>query len=280
MTLNIRVNQPCGTRARYTSGCRCVACKAANAAYQAERRLAPKDGVVVPVDACKRHIERLRRGGAGVSSIAEAAEVPDTTIYRIAYGIKKGIRRSTEAKILSVCAETLADNACVPAKPTMVLLAKMRDMGFTIVHISRLLGYSGRARSLSIGSRGRVKVRLRTAYKVKQLWRRIEAGQVLPERQYGGESKPKQVVQYESSSHERVWLRSQLEAGIPAAWLNRRAGHLISRLTKQKLMRPDILLSLRRVRDEVDAMTIAERQAKWPGYNLKRQPGSRGSEDV
>ena len=71
----------CGTRSRYVMGCRCEACRGANAAHaKATRKRTP----LVPVEPVVAHLRALQAAGASRARIARAARVAESTLDRIA----------------------------------------------------------------------------------------------------------------------------------------------------------------------------------------------------
>lgn len=149
-----------GLRMRYTTGCRCDLCRAANAAYARERAEARRRGEanpVVPAAPVRAHILALRAAGVGRRSIADVADVPYSIVGEIARGTRTGIRRLSALRILAVTAEAgRADGATVEAGPTWVRIAEMRAAGATLRWISQQIGQANGTLQLS---RSRVTVR-------------------------------------------------------------------------------------------------------------------------
>jgi hypothetical protein len=232
-----------GKRSSYIRGCRCRPCKDAHAAYRrGQREGLPRVLVKVSAEKARAHLEVLTKDGASATLISKLSGVHSMAILRVLRGEQTLVLESTEKRLLAV---GHAESALVCSKPTRALIGRMRARGFTLMHIARLLGYSSATRALYVASRERMLAS--TAAAVERLWRRIEAGTVHPERAF------------HSSCNERKWLERQLEAGIPPSWLDARVGHAVSKTLEYI--------------GEVDATTIDERRALWPGYDLKRQPG-------
>lgn len=159
-----------GTRARYVAArCRCDDCRRANREYARQRAVArARDGWNGTVDAAPvlEHLRALSRQGVGYKAVADACDVPRSTLSRIRGGSKRNVRKSTADRVLAVTREAIADHALIAAAPTWRLIAQMQRAGFTRREIARrLLGHEA-ARKLQIG---RVKILARTALAVKWL---------------------------------------------------------------------------------------------------------------
>jgi hypothetical protein len=80
--------------------CACCECKRVqDRARYAARRGSPR---MLPPEPARDHIRELLRSGMACTRIAEAAGCSFHTVYKISYGETKGIRASTERKILAV----------------------------------------------------------------------------------------------------------------------------------------------------------------------------------
>lgn len=162
-----------GTRSRYTSGCRCAPCRAANTAYQRARTKAKIYGranPLRPVAAVVRHLRSLARAGVGVRPISDAAKVAGSTIRKVLAGQRLHLREATARRLLAVTADVIADGALVPAGPTWKLLDELIDEGFTRTDLARRLGSKGRRPTLQIR---RDRVEAATAAKVERLHRQL-----------------------------------------------------------------------------------------------------------
>lgn len=164
-----------GNRARYISGCRCLPCRAANSRYESERYSARKSGdrrdVVSAADA-QAHILKLSRQGIGFAAVGDASGVSGSAISKIRLGRRTQIRKNTEARILAVDANAIADGALVPAAGTHRLIGRLVADGYTRTWIAKQLGYKGRV--LQFPDR----VMARTALRIERLYARIDAGLV------------------------------------------------------------------------------------------------------
>ena len=89
----------CGTRSRYVTGCRCDACRQANAADRRARRVARP---LVPVEPVVEHLRALQAAGATRERIAQAARVGESTLDRIARQPGTRMRGDIAQRILRV----------------------------------------------------------------------------------------------------------------------------------------------------------------------------------
>lgn len=201
------------------------------------------DGAV-PVARARAHMMRLRRAGVGYRAVSAACDVATSVLGRVLAG-EGTIRASTERRILAVDAGARADHA-VLCGPAVVranrLLAAMRERGFTLRHLAILLGYRTGATSPQLGHRARMTAATRA--RIERLWSRIERGDVLPMRAHV------------DAVTERAWLRSLLDAGVPARWLSQRIGVTVSRQSTagDAPMRPATREAVRRFRAELDEL--------------------------
>jgi hypothetical protein len=157
-----------GTRTRYQGGCKCVRCRAANSQYEQQRSVARKAGQgngLVPADKARKHLFRLSKANVGTKSVSEVTGVAIHTLVDIRLKRKTQIRRSTEAKILSVTTKAVAGGAVVSAKRTWVLIGLMLKEGFTKGEIARRLGYKYPQLSFS-----KDRITANTAAKVERLY--------------------------------------------------------------------------------------------------------------
>jgi hypothetical protein len=164
-----------GCRARYVAGCRCLKCRAANSRYASERYEARQSGdcrECVPAEPARLHILKLSREGIGYKAVGEAAGAAGSIVAKIRLGERTEIRKSTEARILAVDADAIADGQIVSGDRTHALIRKLTADGYTRVWIAKQLGYKGR------GLQFRERVTARTASRVERLYARILAGRV------------------------------------------------------------------------------------------------------
>lgn len=140
-----------GDRLRYMGGCRCFACRRANSAYEAARKVARAAGDwngIVPASKAMAHLKMLSAQGIGRRSVAAASDVADTVLMEIKAGRKTQIRARTERAILAVTEQAAGDHALVPAKDTWKLINRMLEDGHTKSELAHRLGYKTRALQL------------------------------------------------------------------------------------------------------------------------------------
>lgn len=214
------------------------------------------DGLV-PADRACAHLLELRRAGIGYKAVADACDVAASALGRILAG-ESAIRASTERRILAVDAGARADGSRVPARATNAIVRKLRARGFTLQHLAELLGYQGN--SPQLGSRRTVTAA--TAARVERLWRKAQAGEVKPRRDCVG------------AARERTELAQLVARGASAAWFSQRLGFSLKNRNGGANMRIEHREALRRLLDEVDAMTLTERRAAWPRYRALAEAAS------
>jgi AraC-like DNA-binding protein len=105
-----RVHHGHGTRGRYAQdGCRCLRCRLAAAAYQADRDQAIAYGrwqAFADAAEPRRHVRTLMRAGLSWKTVAERAGLSEETVKALLYG-RNGkkvtrIRTRTARKLLAV----------------------------------------------------------------------------------------------------------------------------------------------------------------------------------
>jgi hypothetical protein len=170
------LQKPCGSRAKYVSGCRCEACRAANRAYSRFMRMGKNDNYVDPAPV-RRHLEKLSRAGVGKRTVAEVAKVPPTTISLIKRGEKTLMKRSTAERILAVSPkleiEARGDRALINGAETWRLLDELVSRGYTKGSLARWLGFVRPAVQFP-----RDRVTVRTAVRVRKLYDDLNAGRI------------------------------------------------------------------------------------------------------
>lgn len=138
-----------GTRAKYVvERCRCEDCTAANTAYyhQTKRRVAP---TTVGAARARRYLRELSAQGVGYKTVADAAGLGRSTVFKILKGEVVWIKPDTERAILGVTAANIADGAYVDAGPTWEIINRLLALGWTKAAINRAMGNEGRALQLS-----------------------------------------------------------------------------------------------------------------------------------
>ena len=196
----------------------------------------------------REHIAWLRKNGVGLHAIAEACGLVPVTLARI---VREGstLRRENERRILAVTLDARAPGALVPAKRSKQILTRLRRLGMRNRAIAIALG--GSATGLQIATRSRV---LReTEHRLERLLAKVESGRLVPE------------PAYVPAAAEWAFLRELLAAGASHEWLERALGWSIHWSTREQ-MRPAKRERVRRLRLEVEGMTLTERRLAWPRY--------------
>lgn len=137
-------NRVHGDRLRYLAGCRCDACREANASYEHARYSARKSGqgdALVDASRARVHLASLSTQGVGYKTAADAAGVSAPTVLQIITGRRSFIRATTERRLLSVTAHAAADRAVVDGDTTRRMLQELiREGGYTKQEIAKALG--------------------------------------------------------------------------------------------------------------------------------------------
>lgn len=205
----------------------------------------------VPVARAREHLLELRERGVGYKSVAAACDVSHTTLGRVLANVGT-IRASTERRILAVDEGARADSALVPADRTNSIIAEMRARGFTLRHLGRLFGYQSPSH-LQVGALARVHAS--TEALAEKLWRRVERGELAPERVLA------------DARAERAWLLELLDRGVPALWLSERLGFHVQRsdVAKGERMFPKNRDAVRALRAELEELRRegGERPEGW-----------------
>ena len=132
-----------GERRQYRAGCRCVPCRAANAAYEARRaRLRARGGADrwVSPTAARRRLQELAALGIGVRRAAKLAQVAAQTVRACRSGKSAHIRFHVEQAILGIQKPSLAHGQRVNAYRTVYLLQCLVKEGLTPEDIGRRIG--------------------------------------------------------------------------------------------------------------------------------------------
>jgi hypothetical protein len=162
---------PHGVRARYTSGCRCEECRAANRVYARKRAKENQRGNgngLVDAEIVRKHLLRLSYRGIGKRAVHDASDVSLTSIEKVRSGKRKTIRAYTAKKLLSIDSRAVSDGANVSAGRTWQYLNWMLKKGYTKSEIAERLGTKS---NLQIS---RYSVRAKTAQKVRRLYRELK----------------------------------------------------------------------------------------------------------
>jgi hypothetical protein len=174
-----------GDRLRYMAGCRCFACRRANSAYEAARKVARAAGEwngIVPARHARAHMKALSACGVGRRSVGAACDVADSVLSDILSGRKTNIRASTERAIIGVTADAAGDRALVPARHTWKLLDELIKDGYTRGELARSLGSKSKTPALQLDKKF---VTVRSAFLVERMHKELrytrgaEAGKLL-----------------------------------------------------------------------------------------------------
>ena len=168
-------SRPCGTRAKYVSGCRCMVCRAANSRYQTERERRKKEtggNPLVDAEAGREHLRALSKRGIGYKTVSDYSGVGRSTVFQVMTGAKRRVRKATLDAILAVDRSCIAGGTLVKAGDTWRRINWMLEEGFTKREIARRLG--AKTPALQIG---RKLVTGATAVRVERLERQIRTGE-------------------------------------------------------------------------------------------------------
>lgn len=134
-----------GTRQNYVTGCRCVACRSANAVYEQQRQQARADGRVVWVSPQKARakLEMLARIGIGHRQAAKLAGVSARTVQRIRKGQAPRIRANVEHAILGITRPSLAKGVRVNGYETRHYVESLVREGFQKRWLALTGGFRG-----------------------------------------------------------------------------------------------------------------------------------------
>lgn len=170
----LAANRDHGDRLRYMAGCRCFACRRANSAYEAGRKIARAAGEgngIVPAAKARAHMKRLSAQGVGRRSVGAACDIADTVLGDIISGRKVNIRAATERAILAVTAAAAGDRVLVPAKATWKLLDELIEDGYTRGELARRMGSKSKTPALQLK---RDFVTVRNAYLAERLYDQLQ----------------------------------------------------------------------------------------------------------
>lgn len=135
-----------GRRARYTAGCRCDLCRAANRNYARKRLQAQREGDwngLVDAGPARAHLLSLSRAGVGRRAVAAASDVALSVIQQVRSGEKQLIRARTARRLLAVTPDMVSDRALVkPGRTHQRIKHLVEEEGFSKAEIARRLGYA------------------------------------------------------------------------------------------------------------------------------------------
>lgn len=130
---------------------------------------------MVPSDAAREHLLRLRQAGFGRRFLAETYGVPVIQLQRIAHGSYRRIHRSTEVEILAMRPGQgeEADGAYVEAAEVWEMAEGLLKRGYSRLYLARATGYL----PLRLARRTR-KCRASTVFRVTRLLAMIAEGRI------------------------------------------------------------------------------------------------------
>jgi transcriptional regulator with XRE-family HTH domain len=171
-----------GSFARYRAGCRCRACRAANAAVVRHRRRQQAYGRWLPlVDAepVRAHVRGLQERGLGFERVAQLAGVSVRTVAYLLYGApSKGlppsrrIRPDSARALLAVRATDLPAAGWVHAAGTQRRLRALAAIGWSAPRLAEHLGMNPESLS-RLMTQDKQRVTAVTAGKVRGLYDRL-----------------------------------------------------------------------------------------------------------
>lgn len=129
-------------------------------------------GKTVDAAAARAHLLKLKDLGLGIYHIANLASLSHVVIARVRNGRLERISDETERRILTVKL-TLAKGQRVNKKETAHLIRALREEGYSQAELARRLGLDWHTIH---GKKGRGKVRVSTALKVRAMWKSINEG--------------------------------------------------------------------------------------------------------
>lgn len=134
---------PHGSRARYTTGCRCDRCRVANAEYERERVRARRRGDwngLVDAAAVRQHLAKLSAAGVGYKSAADAASVARSVVHLIVSGERRQLRVATARRLLEVDEHAAAGGAVIDGRRTWGNIRWLLAQGMTRGEIAQAIG--------------------------------------------------------------------------------------------------------------------------------------------
>lgn len=176
------------------------------------RRATVWDGLV-PVARAQAHLRALSERGVGYKAVAAASDVAHSVLCRVLAG-EGSIRASSERRILAVDETVRADHSVIDGARVREILATLRARGFTFTHLARVMGMS--LGQVSNQAR-RARTTAATLHAYERLMRRVERGELVPERF---------LV---DTSAERNFLLDLIDRGVDPAWLTARLGFHVQR---------------------------------------------------
>lgn len=170
----LAADKPHGTRIKYLGGCRCLPCRASNAAYERERAARRRSGIIgtlIPSDTARLHLLHLSSKNVGRGSVSKASDLSHLLLSSIKSGKQKQVRKSTERKILSIDEGAIGDHGLVSSTETYRQISVLCSEGFTKSVLARRIGVSA-----NVLTRKKPKIRAITAARVERFYRLIMKG--------------------------------------------------------------------------------------------------------
>lgn len=165
----------CGSRGKYMAGCRCVKCRAANSAYQVERKRKRREGhgnPIVDASPAREHMRRLSKRGIGYKTVAEYSGIGKSTLFQVMRSERLQIRKNTLDAILAVDTTCFSAGTVLPANETWKRIKWMKSEGFTEADIAKRMGR--RKPYLTINAK---RVTGRTAIRIERIYRKARLGE-------------------------------------------------------------------------------------------------------
>jgi plasmid maintenance system antidote protein VapI len=159
----------CGTRARYSLGCRCTPCRRANTEYEKQRAMIRKEqgsDVWVSAEPVKEHLKSLSKIGIGYKTVADYSSVGKTTLARIMNGKNAKIRKSKAVRILAVDKNCVSGGTLISSQRSRLLIKSLMAEDFTKRELARRMGY----KSPAIQFAKRRKTTAKVAMRLERFW--------------------------------------------------------------------------------------------------------------
>jgi hypothetical protein len=123
----------------------------------------------------RAHILALARRGVGRRSVAAAADLNVSTLYKIRSGERGKIRLATARAILAVDEDSRADKSLVSAERAWRILRALLRRGYSKTQLAAWMGSKARVPSIQLRAEW---ITARNAAKVEKLWRMVNAGRL------------------------------------------------------------------------------------------------------
>lgn len=125
---------------------------------------------LVPAKKARQHLKKLSKQGVGYKAVADATDLPYSTLALIRNEGREQIRAETERLILDTDTSIAADGAYVDAERTWRQINRlMKVHGYSRARIAKEMGNKSRALQL-----GKKRVTVKNAAKINRLYRQAE----------------------------------------------------------------------------------------------------------